>query len=140
MIIVIDKMECNERNNKLRQVFSILITILNNNINHIEFKDTFKSYLENQNNELKNDRFLINQYFKSIDKKDAEILRSYMPCFIYHIDNNKTYNETIEEFDHIPLLMYDILDIFYIEQQEKIYKLIENDLKNIMTTYWCVII
>lgn len=142
MSIVIDKMEYNERNNKLRHIFSTLITIISNNINHNEFKDKFKSYLENQNNELKNDRISTQNslYFKTIDTKEAEILRAYIPCFIYHIESNKTYNETIDEFDHIPLSMYDILDIFYIENQETIYKLIETDLKTILTSYWCVIL
>jgi hypothetical protein len=144
MEIVIDKIgEMNERNIKLKHIYSTLIAMFNTyDPEFLLLKNKFKLYLENQNNELKSDRIFINlsnlQYFQSIDKKEAEILRSYIPCFIFHVDSNKTYNETIEEFSNIPVLMYNILNIFYIEEYNIIYKLIENNLKNNIS--WCVII
>jgi hypothetical protein len=145
MDIIIDKIEDNERNIKLKHVYSTLIAMFNTyDADFLLLKTKFKLYLENQNNELKKDRIFTNlsnlQYFQSIDKKEAEILRSYMPCFIYHVDNIKTYNETIDEFSNIPVLMYNILNIFYIEEYKTIYKLIEINLKNNLALGWCIII
>jgi hypothetical protein len=134
--IKIDEMNDNERNNKLKQVYSILLTMDSN-----ELKTELKNYLENQNNELKSDRYITNSpYFKTIDQKEAEILRSYIPCFIFHIDSNKTYNESVDEFDHMPIIIYDLLDIFYLVHYNQIYKLIETNLKLNYSSYWCVII
>lgn len=134
--IKIDEMNDNERNNKLKQVYSILLTMDSN-----ELKTELKNYLENQNNELKSDRYITNSpYFKTIDQKEAEILRSYIPCLIFHIDSNKTYNESVDEFDHMPIIIYDLLDIFYLVHYNQIYKLIETNLKLNYSSYWCVII
>lgn len=133
-----------EQFNKLKHVYSTIIPICNSwyiNTNMNTFKSNFKNYLENQNNELKSDRIiLLDNTIKTIDTKEAEILRSYIPEFIYHIGTNKSYTESLIELSNAPKIFYELLNIHYLKEYEQIYNTLEITLKSTLESYWCVIL
>ena len=131
-----------EEFNRLKHVFSVLITIFNNSyFDCNNLKIELKNYLENQNNELKSDRIItIDNTIKNIDEKESEILRSYIPTFMYHVEINRSYSESLIELDNAPKLFYEILNIFYMKEYGKIYNIIDTSLKSNLESYWCVIL
>lgn len=149
--IIIDKMDPSDREleefNRLKHVYSVLITLFNNynplysNDIIINLKKEFKNYLENQLNELKSDRIItLENTIKTIDDKESEILQSYIPTFIYLVDSNKIYRETVDELNKSPKIFYELLNIFYLKEYGKIYNIIETNLKYNFDAYWCVIL
>lgn len=133
-----------EEFNKLKHVYSTIIPIcnswyINDNVNN--FKTNFKNYLEEQNNELKSDRIILqNDTIKYIDEKDAEILRLYIPRFIDHVNTNKSYTDSLTELSDAPKIFYELLNIYYLKEYGKIYNILEQALKSNLESYWCVIL
>lgn len=133
-----------EEFNKLKHVYSTIIPIcnswyINENVNN--FKLNFKNYLENQNNELKSDRIILSDdTIKIIDEKEAEMLRLYIPGFIYHVDTNKSYTESLTELSNAPKIFYELLNIHYLKEYGQIYNILEITLKSNLESYWCVIL